>query len=70
LGHFGFESRVGMVAAGALCAAFPTFCGFFPVYFFRLKYAVLLILGQLGLLVLILAILSRVDARWFRLSGG
>jgi hypothetical protein len=67
LGRFGFESRTGMVIAGGLCAAFPAFCGFFPVYFFRLKYAVLLILAQIGLLFVVIALVSSVDLRWFRL---
>ena len=70
LGHLGLQSRAGMLVAGALCAAFPAFCGFFPVYFFRLKFAILLILGQLGLLVLVVSLLSQIEGRWFRFLSG
>ncbi len=70
LRHFGFQSQLGMFVAGGLCAAFPALCGFFPVYFFRLKYAILLIIGQMGLLVLIVTVLSRINTKWLPLFRG
>jgi hypothetical protein len=50
---------VSMALSGFLSAVFPTFCGYFPVYFMRLKFAVPVIVGQFGLLVVISGIFSR-----------
>jgi hypothetical protein len=70
LARLGFQSRAGILVAGALCATFPAFFGFFPIYFFRLKYAILLLLAQLTLLALTAIVFSRIDFRWLRVFRG
>lgn len=54
---------VSRALSGFLSAVFPTFCGYFPVYFMRLNFAVPLILGQFGLSVLISGIFPRLQKR-------
>jgi hypothetical protein len=51
----------GMALAGCLCAFFPTFCGFFPVYFMRLQFAAPMFVAQLLLLLLAMAICARLE---------
>jgi hypothetical protein len=41
----------GLMAAGFLCAIFPFFFGFFPVYYLRLAFAVPVALLQFALLI-------------------
>jgi len=56
-------SLVSMAPNGFLSALFPTFCGYFPVYVMRLKFAAPLIVAQFGLLLLITAIFSHLPKR-------
>jgi hypothetical protein len=56
-------TSVSMPLAGFLSAFYPTFCGYFPVYFMRLKFAAPLIGAQFGLLLLISAIFSHSPKR-------
>jgi hypothetical protein len=46
-----------------LSALFPTFCGYFPVYFMRLEFAAPLFVGQFALLLLTAGIFSRLQKR-------
>ena len=65
LGIWGLYNRTsaGMALAGMLCAIYPTFCGFFPVYFLRVEFAGPTILGQFGLLVISCVVFSRLEQR-------
>ena len=62
-GHLLSLSLVSMALSGFLSAVFPTFCGYFPVYFMRMKFAAPLIVGQFRLLLLISGIFSRLQKR-------
>lgn len=53
-------TSLGMGLAGVWCAIFPAFCGFFPVYFVRLKFAIPLTIIQFGLLLVSSAISARI----------
>ncbi len=53
----------GMAIAGILCAAYPAFCGFFPVYFVRFKFAIPLVAVQFALLMLASAICARFQTK-------
>jgi hypothetical protein len=44
---------------GFLSAVYPAVFGFFPVYYYRLQFAVPFVAFQLGLLLMIIAISSR-----------
>jgi hypothetical protein len=52
-----------MAFNGFLSALFPTFCGYFPVYFMRLEFAAPLFVGQFALLLLTAGIFSRLQKR-------
>ena len=54
---------VSMPLTGFLSALYPTFYGYFPVYFMQLKFAAPLIVAQFGLLLLISAIFSHLPKR-------
>jgi hypothetical protein len=56
-------SSAGMALSGFVSAFYPTFCGYFPVYFARLKFAVPLATFQFGVLVAVTVILSRFQKR-------
>jgi hypothetical protein len=57
------QSLVSMAFNGFLSALFPTFCGYFPVYFMRLEFAAPLFVGQFALLLLTAGIFSRLQKR-------
>lgn len=54
---------VSMLLTGFLSALFPTFCGYFPVYFMHLKFAAPLFVGQFGLLLFTAGIFSHLRKR-------
>jgi hypothetical protein len=54
---------LAMIIVGVLSATYPAFCGFFPVYFVRLKFAIPLIALQFGTLLIIVAVLRRISAK-------
>jgi hypothetical protein len=57
------QSLVSMAFNGFLSVLFPTFCGYFPVYFMRLEFAAPLFVGQFALLLLTAGIFSRLQKR-------
>lgn len=60
--RFFVATTYGTVLAGVLCAIYPAFFGFFPVFFFRFELLIPFVVIQLGLLFLVCAICARLPA--------
>ena len=54
---------VAVITCGILIAVYPFFFGFFPVYYLRWEFAIPVVAIQLGLMLAILAMSSRLRSK-------